>query len=242
MLAKGGRMPTFSLINDDKSLTALAEYKIFSAMLFPRDRILRERFIAHVIDNSDVIAEKRRAAMSKDNCFSYVDIYAPKASIVGGLLLTRLQLHPEYYPWSQNRAIPLVRSCLPKWSQPTGSSWPGDSTSRSWPLSRRKMLDAWHQFRPVAHLWAALVHVLQHHPALEAWRWGHDLPTFLAFADRLLEMACTLPSPRDGGFVLSRAEAWTFQLPQDLTLTKRLVGLPLDEQQLAALPPRALKA
>ena len=232
-------MPTFSLINDDQSLTPLAVYRILAVMLFPRDRILRERAIAFVIDHSDVIAEKRRKPLSKDEFFSYVDIYAPKAIIVGALVLTRLQLHRDGYPWSLNRAIPLVKTCLPKWVQPLGNSWPSDSTSRSWPRSRRKMREAWLQFRPVAHLWAALVHVGQHHTAFEEWRWGQELPTFLAFANTLLEMTCSLPSPGDRGFVLPRAEAWTFQLPQDLTLTKRLEGLPLNKQQLAALP-RAL--
>lgn len=65
-------------------------------------------------------------------------------------------------------------------------------------------MDAWAQFRPAGHLWAALIHIGQHHDALGEWRWGHELPTFLAFADTFLEMAGSLPAS-DDPFVLGQS-------------------------------------
>ena len=228
-------MPQFDLRKDDETFIPHAAYKVLAVMLHPTNLIQRERMFAHVSLNSNVRGVNRRRPLSKDEFFSDAQIYSHNAIVAGGLLVTRLQLKHNDHPFSLNRAIPLVRALLPKWQQPFGNSWPTDSSSRSWPRSRRKMLDAWAQFRPAAHLWAALIHIGQHHDALGEWRWGHELPTFLAYADAFLEMAGSLPAFDDQRFVLTREEAWTFLLPQRLLLEKQLIALRLNEQQLAIL-------
>lgn len=241
-------MPRFNLRQDSETFVALAPYKVLAVMCHPENRSQRERMMGHVVMNSDVEGVARRRPLSHDEFFSEVHICSRKAVVAGGLLLTRLQLHLNGHPFSLNRAIPLVRALCPKWHQPCGDSWPRDSMSRLLPRSRRKMLDAYNHFLPVTHLWAALIHVGQQHDLHDIhvgqqhgphdiWRWVlHELPTFLAFADSILEMATTLPSPQRGPrFALTRSEVWTFVLPQRLILKKRLQALPLNEQQLAIL-------
>jgi hypothetical protein len=230
-------MPQFNLRQDPETLVELAPYKVLAVMCHPRDLIQRERMMGHVLANSDVEGVARRRPLSYDEFNSEVRICSLKAVVAGGLLLTRLQLHLNGHPFSLNRVMPLIRALLPKWVQPWGGSWPRDSMSRQWPSSRRKMLDAYNHFHPVAHLWAALIHVDEQHHPHDILRWVlHELPTFLAFADSILEMATTLPSPQRGPrFALTRSEVWTFVLPQRLILKKRLQALPLNEQQLAIL-------
>jgi hypothetical protein len=229
-------VPKFNL-RDGEVLTPLAAYKVLAVMCHPDNVTQRERMIGYVRVNSDVGGPTRRRPLSKVEFDSDVHTFPRKAVVAGSLLLTKLQLSLNGHPFSLNRTIPLVRALLPKWIHPyCDSSWPRNSMSRQWPRSRRGMLEAWHQFRPVAHLWAALIHVAQHHDSLENWRWGHQLPEFLAFADTILDMAASLPSfERGQRLTLNRDEAWTFVLPERLILKKTLQGLPLQEQQLAVL-------
>ena len=61
------------------------------------------------------------------------------------------------------------------------------------------------------------------------------LPTFLAYAERIRDMCCVVPSPsRDRRFAVTRSEVWSFTIPQRLAPVK-LLTLPLNEEQLAIL-------
>ena len=57
------------------------------------------------------------------------------------------------------------------------------------------MLRAYREFRPVAHLWAAMLHGQQNDRAdIHPGSIG-TLPKFLAYADAFLERGCALPRP-----------------------------------------------
>ena len=94
------------------------------------------------------------------------------------------------------------------------------------------MFGAYNQFQPVAHLWAALIYAEQRDRQDISPRSCETLPAFLAFAQRILEMGCALPSPaRDRRFVISPSEAWAFTIPQSRVMPVRLIAFPLNEQQ-----------
>ena len=226
-------MPNFVLRQSGGILEVHATYKVLSVMLHPQSLEERERMMAHVVANSRVGGAKRRRELSKERFLSDAHMNAQQGMIAGYLLLTRLQLHFNGYLSSLSRSIPLVRASLPPWKQPTGGSWPKDQWLHSWPRGRAKVLHTWSQFRCVAHLWAASIHIGQHHPALELWRWGEDLPKFLALAQTFLDMACCVRSPGGHSTILNRPEAWNFVLQQ--RPTQRLEALPLHDQQLAVL-------
>jgi hypothetical protein len=98
------------------------------------------------------------------------------------------------------------------------------------------MREAYENYFPVAHFWAAMLHGLQHKRE-DIWPGSNQtLPTFLAFAECILEMASVLPHPnRPQRFALTRGEAWHFVLPERLRQQKQLRPLPLAEPQLEAL-------
>lgn len=76
----------------------------------------------------------------------------------------------------------------------------------------------------------------QQHDRQDIWPGSlQTLPTFLAYADRILDMACSLPSfARGRRFAISRSEAWSFTMPQPLRRVT-LGALPLNDEQLAIL-------
>ena len=224
-------MPRFDLRQDDETLKPLAPFQVLAVMCCPSDRIRRERMMAH-IQASTKVAVPRRGPLSGEEYHSEVRIGALKGTVAGGLLLSRLQLHRNGMPFSLDRVILLTRSVLPHWEQRFGGSWPQDATLRQWTRSRRKMLDVFREFRPVAHLWAGLIHGGQHERQ-DIWPGSPEtLPVFLSYAEAILELASQVPTPRrEERFALTATEAWRFSIPKRLIATKELDALPLDEKQ-----------
>ena len=97
------------------------------------------------------------------------------------------------------------------------------------------MLKAYNEFRSVAHFWAALLHG-QQHDREDIWPGAPEtLPTFLAYAEAILELACALPSfAGNRRFAVNRAEAWSFIMPEQIG-PAQLLPLPLNEEQVAIL-------
>jgi hypothetical protein len=105
-----------------------------------------------------------------------------------------LQLQSSDYDPSLNHAIPLVAALLPKWEQPEVPCWSRDCHIEHHPDSRANMLRAHNEFSSVAHLWAALLHG-QQHDRQDIWPGSpKTLPTFIAYAEAILDLACRLPS------------------------------------------------
>jgi len=191
--------------------------------------------MAHIQAGTGV-ARPRRQPLSGEEYRSEVRLGALKGAVAGGLLLTRLQLHLNGYPFSLARALPLVRALLPNWETRYGGTWPKDASTRQWARSRRKMLAAYDEYRPVSHLWAALIHSGQHKRE-DVWPGSVEtIPALLSYAEALLDMASCLPSRhRDQRFALTRREVWSFIIPQKLVVHRTLSALPLNEDQVRIL-------
>jgi hypothetical protein len=224
-------MPFFNLRRDDKSLDPMASEKTFAVMLHPHNLHAREAMMARVQRETGQ-GTARRKPFSKDEFFRRALQSSAKAAVAGGLLLTRLQLQMNGYSPSFNQAQPLVLALLPPWEQPTGSNFSRDAHLGHCPRSRSKMLSAWDDFFSVAHLWAALIHSLQHGRE-DIWPAPlSQVPTFLAFADCFLNLGCSLPShERNRRVPLVRSKAWTCGIPNQMERIVRLEALPLTPEQ-----------
>jgi hypothetical protein len=225
-------MPRFDLRKDQSNLDPLAPFKVLAVMCRPADLIERERMLAAVQSETNE-GRPRRTAVSNDEFFATVRLTSARAKVAGGLLLTQLQLQEAGRSSSLNSALPLVSGLLPEWRQETAPIWSKDDYIGHLPRSRRKMLEACIQFRSVAHLWAALLHGLQHQRD-DIWPGSREtLPAFLSYADCFREMALRLPAHRAGQ--RSAVEPWTFIVPERLRQAVRLEALPLNEEQLKVL-------
>jgi hypothetical protein len=96
------------------------------------------------------------------------------------------------------------------------------------PHSRRKMLEAFHHYLPVAHLWAALLHGYQNERNDISPASPSTLPTFLAYADRFLQLAeQTHWAGLDRKVLLPGSLAWRFGLPARFEPNVSLDVLPI---------------
>jgi hypothetical protein len=226
-------MPSFDLRSDGDLLDPLTPYKVLAVMCHPgrRDRHLRERMVARVQADRGATRTRRRP-ISQEEFMRQVRHGSARAAVAGGVLLTRLQLQLNGDKPSFNWARPLVLGLLPLWEQPIGPHWSEDAHLGHRPRTRPRMLKACNDFRPVAHLWAAMIHGLQHSRD-DIWPFPPgSLPTFLAYADCFLDLACALPSPdRKRRFAMTRSEAWTFTLPTSLHRSIVLEALPFTVEQ-----------
>ena len=85
-------------------------------------------------------------------------------------------------------------------------------------------------------MWAALLHG-QQHGRTDIWPSSNEtLPIFLSYANAFAEKGAALPwSGRDRRFTLDKKELWSFLLPNDLTATAKITGLPLNDDQRRVL-------
>jgi hypothetical protein len=225
-------MPRFDLRQDAEALKPLAPFQVLAVMCCPTDRIRREKMVGDIQVTSG-IAVPRRRPFSSEEFRREVRLSALKAAVAGGLLLTRLQLHLNGYRFSLAKAMPLVRALLPDWEPRFGGTWPKDASTRQWPHSRRKMLAAYDEYRSVSHLWAAVIHGGQHNRA-DIWPGSVEtIPILLSYAEAILEIASSLPNPhQEQRFALTRSEVWSFLMPPNLVVRRKLEALPLNEEQL----------
>ncbi len=221
-------MPSFDLRDRNGELDALAPFKVLAVMSHPFDRVERERMLG-LIQGETGVGRKRRQGTIPKAFMEDVGFASSHIAPAGALLLTLLQLHGNGERATLNRAIPLVAAQLPQWQQPDGQ-WSTRPPLDHIPRSRRKLLAAFRTNRPVAHLWAALIHGQQHDRA-DIWPGSREtLPTFLSYATAFADMGCDLPWPgRDRRFTLERAEVWSFVLPEALERISRIEALPLPQ-------------
>jgi hypothetical protein len=225
-------MPRFEL-RQDGTLDPLAPFKVLTVMCYPHDRVQREKMLGNIQKETGE-GKPRRHPLTSDVFFAAVRRVDKRAAIAGGLLLSMIQLHSNGFRASLNQAIPLVDTLLPRRAQPQGPYWSKEWQVDHYPHSRRKMLMAFDSFRSVNHLWAALLHG-QQYGRQDVWPGSPEtLPTFLAFAEAILDLACRLPSFGDGQrFLMNRLEAWHFTIPHPQQIT--LTALPLSDEQLQIL-------
>jgi hypothetical protein len=231
-------MPIFDLRQSDRTLDPLASFKVLTVMCHPNDRVQRERMLG-TIQQETRKGQPRRRPLTSDEFMDEVRRADTKAGVAGALLLTMGQLQLSDYNPSLNNAIPLVVAQLPTWKQPEGPHWSRDCHIGHHPHGRENILRAFKEFRSVAHLWAALLHG-QQYDRQDIWPGSLDtLPTFLAYAEAILNLACRLPSfARGRRFLMSHSGAWRFTIPDSLRIT--LEPLPLTDAQLAILSEQVL--
>jgi hypothetical protein len=225
-------MPIFNLRQDDGTLHPLAAFKVLAVMCHPNDRIQREKMLGIVQQETGEGKPRRRALTSEE----FIDEVRrrTRAAVAGGLILTMFQLQSSDHNPSLNNAIPLVVAGLPKWEQPEGPYWSRDCHVGHHSYSRENILAAFNEFRSVAHLWATLLHGQQHNRQ-DIWPGSLDtLPTFLAHAEAILDLACCLPSfARGQRYCMSRLGAWRFKIEDSQRIT--LASSPLTAEQHAIL-------
>ena len=228
-------MPRFELRQNNDDFDPLSSFKVLAVMCHPQDRVRREALLAR-LQKETASGNPRRKGISSDEFFAEVKFASSRAAVAGGLLLTLLQLQLAGHRPSVNQAVPLVTALLPKWENQMGPLWSKGGHVGHRPRSRSGMLNAFQRYRSVSHLWAALILGGQ----LDRLDIGlgslKTLPTFLAYANCVLEMACTLlPTKRDRRAVMSRANAWTFTIPNRFHQAVRLEGLPLNDEQIGII-------
>ena len=226
-------MPRFDLRQDDGTLDPLAPFKVLTVMCHPNNRIQREKMLG-TIERETGVARPRRQPVTDEAFMQEVRRTSRRAAVASSLLLTRLQLHHDGRCSSLNQAIPLATPFLPEWQQPQSPYWSEICHFEHRPRSKTTMLQAYNQFRTVAHFSGCA-------PARPGARediWPgspETLPTFLSYAEAILKLACALPSfANDRRPIHTRSEAWSFIVPGQLE-PATLLGLPLTEQQVAIL-------
>jgi hypothetical protein len=227
-------MPRFDLRQDDGVLDPLATFKVLAVMCHPNDRTKREKMLGSIQKETGV-ARPRRRPVTAEAFMQEVRLTSRRAAVAGSLLLTMLQLHHSGRRPSLNQAILLVTALLPEWQQPQSPYWSEICHFEHRPRSKTTMLQAYNQFRTVAHFWGALLHG-QEHDRQDIWPGSpQTLPTFLSYAEAILELACALPSfANDRRPAHTCSEAWSFIFPGQIE-SPTLLGLPLTEQQVAIL-------
>ena len=224
-------MPRFDLREDDTSLDPLAPFKVLAVMCHPTSLERREEMLA-LLHSETGHGQSRRSPLTEDAFQREVKLTSPRGVVAGLVLLTRLQLHQQGLRYSLNQALPLVSALLPKWEQPEGYNWSRDAHVGHHPHNLQKMRLTYKQFNSVAYLWAALIYGGQNDREDICPESLETLPTFLAYANCLLEMDRALPSPAsDRRHSVTRSKAWMFTIPEDLRKTVTLEALPLHEEQ-----------
>jgi hypothetical protein len=224
-------MPHFDLRNKDGKIDPLGPFKVLAVMCHPTSRLSRERMLAH-IQRGTGQGQPRRRPFSSEEFMAQVRRVDRRAAVAGGLLLTMIQLDANGYRGSLNQALPLIAALLPQWQQPEGPYWSKDCHVGHHPHDRKNMLSAYKEYRSVAHLWAAALHG-QQYDREDIWPGStRTLPTFLAYAEAILDLACRLPSFVPGRrFAMSQSASWRFTVPELPPVT--LAGLAFSSEQLA---------
>ena len=234
-------MPSFNLRGADETLDAFAVSNVLAVMCFPADRARREAMLA-TVPRVTGQGTARRRPLSYEQFRTQLSRSIGRGMVAGRLLLNMLQVSENGGRPSLNLATRLLLPLLPDWVQPMPHIWPDHEWRTHYPRSKSKMLDAYKEFRPVAHLWAAFFHAYSWSGDDDVW--GQDmwpgspetLPEFLGYADNILEKASRMRMRgARAGFALRRSEAWTFILPAHLRRAKRLIPLPLNDEQRAII-------
>lgn len=209
-------MPSRDLRAPDNRLVSLAPFIVLGVMCHPRDATARKRMLSTVRKQTGQ-GKVRVSIMSAPEFLAEVRLHAPRGFAAGFLIMTYLQMHQLNMRASLNAAIIHAHRVLPGWQQLCAPLWSADGHVGHIPTSRRRLLAAFNDYLPATHLWAALLHGLQHGRADIAPDQSSTLPTFLGYADAFLELGSQAPwAGRDRRTVLTRQDAWRFDLPDSL--------------------------
>ncbi len=225
-------MPIRDLRTSDNQIDPLAPFIVLGIMCHPQpeERVQRDQMLSTARRQTGE-GKVRRAVLSTEEYLSNTGRHAARGGIAGSLFLTYLQLSMLGERTSLNASISIIRGNPPRWSD---HFWPvrdAKAADKHMPHSRRKMLDAFRHYLPVAHLWAALLHGHQNGRNDTSPESLGTLPTFLAYADQFLQLAHHTPwAGLDRKVLLPGPMAWRFGLParfaQSISLQAEPISTP----------------
>lgn len=209
-------MPFRDLRTFDNQIDPLAPFIVLAIMCHPRPekRAERDQMLSTVRRQTGK-GKVRRGVLSTEDYLSNTGKCAARGAVVGSLFLTYLQRSELGERSSLNRAISIVRCHPPRWSDHLWPVWDAEAVRMHMPHSRRKMLEAFQHYLTVGHLWAALLHGYQNERNDISPESLSTLPTFLAYADKFLQLAHeTHWAGSDRKALLPGPSAWRFGLPE----------------------------
>jgi hypothetical protein len=196
-------------------------------MAFPTDRLARHRFLVEVRNELKGIGPtvsigKARAKLGR------IGHQARQGLRVGQFVLSLLQMHAHHRPATIDRALRLIRAALlhngdlplhklERANRLTGADWHRARRALAgnniWPTT---LLQEFHKFRPVAHLWAAYVlEVLLMRRDRSHVESSDGVPDFCSIASEIARLA---------GRVRLKTRPASALLPANLVLQMRLPG------------------
>ena len=150
----------------------------------------------------------------------------------GSVLIRLMQIDRDAPPASVNKAMVALEDHL------QGATYADGSYG---PRSLREIQGAWSEYKPVAHLWAALMALqlreknpYEFDPDVVRSFFTESLPEFLAAAEYLLRFGADFHSRGQRKPLLTRSEVW--HLPQGLSLPPFDITLPpLEDETIKIL-------
>ena len=145
-----------------------------------------------------------------------------QGGIAGLILLRLMQIDGQAPPASVNKAMAAAEDYLQRVPSTDGSYGP---------RSLRGIQQAWSEYKPVVHLWAALLALLRREKSRSAFAvdallsfFTESLPEFLAVAEYFLRFGADFHSRGQRKPLLTRSEVW--HLPQGVSLPPFDITLP----------------
>jgi hypothetical protein len=224
-------MPFRDLRTGDNEIDPLGPFIVLAVMCYPQasERAERGRMVSTLRRHKGA-GKVRYGVLSNEAFLDAVARHTARGGACGSLLLTYLQLSALGERTSLNRAIKIVSALPVRWTDHLWPVWDAKSVERHMPHSRGRLLQAFRNYLPVAHLWAALLHGHQNDRVYITPASLEALPTFLAYADEFLVMADRTPwAGRDRKVLLPGPTAWRFGLParfKQSVCLRALPGLP----------------
>ena len=229
-------MRKINLVDRSGCLSPLAPFVVLSVMCHPTNRSAQRR-MRTLIEGQTRDKPTKRPRLTDDEFVRQVELSASRGgAIAGGLLLNMIQLHLRQPPASVNQAIKMLLYLLPRWEQPKAAEWHEQQREIRIPKHRPRILDAFSEFLPVAHLWAALVYSLENERSDIAPDSRQTLPTFIGYASAFAELASRVPfRSKKGRFLLPASVPKRFIVPEHSEISPQLLALALHRKQLEAI-------
>jgi hypothetical protein len=165
-----------------------------------------------------------------------LELASPRGAIAGSILLHLIQLSQNRAHPTLENAIRLVRPQLRPWFQEMAPYWHRDLHLGHSPTPRRRIQAIFHEYRPVSHLWAALIHSEQHERK-DTWPSSLEtLPGFLSYASAFMELGLRLRFRAVGHEPFLDAQTVVrFRVPDRSLHPTRLVAYRLESMQQSFL-------
>lgn len=247
------RPPTLNLVSSEGKLKPIAPFQVLSVMMFPADKNARRRFMDTVRSTGVRVAPLPFGNSKGNNTVEASDVGITRKEFVDGrvagdLLLSLLELKKRdelektqrkskkrHTTPSLNKAIKYTRARLleegefenlrglSKAENLVGTEWHKAQGRLTGPIHRASILKQFHDYRSVAHLWAAMIIASGVNPDELLPESNATLPNFIGVSNALRE-ACRAIRIRGLGpqQLLPDESTWIVRLPDNLTTSFKL--------------------